>query len=112
MVCSGHFEKEIKQEKIQEFVPPRVYMAFACWAGSNYGVGYNDIIGGLKIIIIGIVISSTFIEDFGYYIINKEKIPSIWNHVWISNYIKRTPRPIMIFLSMIGQIVAIDVTMS
>src|SRR3989344_2382649 len=61
-----------------------ISMAFAYWAGSNYGVGYNDIAGGIQILLIGIIISSTFVEDLGYYIINKEKIPLIWNNVRIS----------------------------
>jgi len=86
-------------------------MAFAYWAGSNVGVGYYDVIGGLKIIIIGIIISSTFIEDLGYYILNKEKIPLIWNNVWISKYVPRTPRYLIIFLSMVGQIISIAISL-
>ena len=86
-------------------------MAFAYWAGSNYGVGYNDITGGIQIVLIGIIISSTFIEDLGYYILNKEKIPLIWNNVWISKYVHRTPRYLIIFMSMIGQIISIAIAL-
>lgn len=86
-------------------------MAFAYWAGSNYGVGYNDIFGGIRIIIMGIIVSSTFIEDLGYYILNKEKIPKIWRHVWISQYVLRTPRSLILFLSIIGQVAAITIAL-
>lgn len=89
-----------------------IAMAFAYWAGSNYGVGYNDIMGGLKIIVIGVVISSTFIEDLGYYVMNKEKIPLAWNHVWISQYIRRTQKSLIIFISIIGQIAAIAMALA
>ncbi len=89
-----------------------IAMAFAYWAGSNYGVGYNDIIGGLKIIIIGVIISSTFIEDLGYYVMNKEKIPLIWNHVWISQYISRTQKSLIIFISIIGQVASIAMALA
>ena len=88
-----------------------IAMAFAYWAGSNYGVGYNDIFGGIQIIFIGIIISSTFVEDFGYYILNKEKIPLIWNNVWISKYVQRTPKSLIIFISMVGQIISIAIAL-
>lgn len=89
-----------------------IAMAFAYWAGSNVGVGYNDILGAFKIIAAGVVISCTFVEDLGYYVMNKEKIPIRWSHVWISKYIPRTPRSVIIFISMIGQIIAISIALS
>ncbi len=89
-----------------------IAMAFAYWAGSNYGVGYNDFAGALKIIAMGVIVSCTFVEDLGYYIISKERIPKQWNHVWISNYIKRTPKSLIMFITLIGQIAALSIALA
>lgn len=88
-----------------------ISMAFAYWAGSNYGVGYNDIFGAFKIIAMGIIVSSTFLEDLGYYVINKEKIPERWNHVWISKYAPKTHRSLIIFICMLGQLAALSIAL-